>query len=414
MLRLFYACYFTGVAVTMPFFPPYLRGLGLSGRQISLMLATAPVLYMFTPLAWGWLADRTRRPDVVLRIVLFGAFLGVLPLIFVRTMPEMLGVYALHQLFSVAIIGLVDSLALERVRQGDDYGRIRVWGSVSFALTCAVVGSVLAARGAVPADRLVPMLMAGTLAGSFLASLGLAGRRAEPERPHASEVWLLLRDRRFLLLLAVAPLHWAACAPYNGFFAILVQDRGLSPAVAAQGFTISVVGEIAVLYFFRRLRARFRLVPLLALAFAATVARWWAIAAIGPSAIGLVALQTIHALTFGVFWAAAVAWLGECVSPRLRATGQTLFTAMTFGVGNIVGVLGTGWLYDAFGGAGPAFVIAGVVELLPLALIVLHGRRLEPAAAVVRPVPSPAPGTQEGAPQAPPSAGRLPSPPPES
>ena len=389
MLRLFYACYFIGVAVTMPFFPPYLRGLGLSGREISLMLAMAPMLYMITPLAWGWIADRTRRPDLVLRAVLLGAFVGLLPLTLVRTMPGMLGIYAAHQVFAVAIIGLVDSLALERVRRGDDYGRIRVWGSLSFAVTCGVVGAVLERRGALPADRLVPILMASALGLSFLASLGLRGGGAtadhEHERPHAHDVRLLLRDRRFLLLLVVAPLHWAASAPYNGFFAILVQDRGLPPTVAAHAFTLSVAGEIAVLYFFRRLRARFRLASLLGVSFAATVVRWWGIAGAGGSEAALVLLQLVHALTFGVFWAAALAWLGECVSPRLRATGQTMFTAITFGVGNIAGVLGTGALYDAFGGAGAAFVVAGALEIVPLALMLWLGRKLEPAAAASAP-----------------------------
>ena len=40
-------------------------------------------------------------------------------------------------------IGLADSLALERVRQqGEDYGRIRLWGSVTFALMSGALGAV--------------------------------------------------------------------------------------------------------------------------------------------------------------------------------------------------------------------------------------------------------------------------------
>ena len=44
----------------------------------------------------------------------------------------------------------------------------------------------------------------------------------------------------------------------------------------------------------------------------------------------------------------------------------------------MVGILGTGWLYDAAGGAQPAFLVAAAVELVPLGLVLTLGRRLDP------------------------------------
>jgi hypothetical protein len=89
-------------------------------------------------------------------------------------------------------------------------------------------------------------------------------------------------------------------------------------------------------------------------------------------------LQAAHFLTFGLFWGVALAWLSACVPPRLRATGQTLFTAAAYGLGNGLGMFGSGLLYDAFRGAEAAFLIAGLVELLPFALMLGLGRRLDP------------------------------------
>src|SRR5205814_1762338 len=168
VLRLFYACYFAGVGASVPFFPPYLRSLGLSGRQISLLLAVAPLLHLGVPIAWGWIADRTRRPDLVLRLVCLTACLLMVPLVFVRSMPAMLLLYAGHQAFAVPIVGLTDAIALERVRHGADYGRIRVWGSLAFALSSLVLGWALDARGRSDGDPLVPTFIAGALALAFL------------------------------------------------------------------------------------------------------------------------------------------------------------------------------------------------------------------------------------------------------
>jgi PPP family 3-phenylpropionic acid transporter len=352
VLRLFYACYFASMGASVPFFPPYLRSLGLSGRQISFMLALAPLLHLAVSLGWGWIADRTRRPDLVLRLVCLTACLLMVPLVFVRTMPAMLFLYAAHQAFAVPIIGLTDALALERVRQGADYGRIRVWGSFAFALSSQAVGTLLRLRGHTGGDPLVPAFIAGALGLAFLTSLTLRGH-VERERPHAREISTLLADKRFLFILLLAPLHWGCTAPYHGFLGILFRDCHLPQDLLGASFLVSVGAEMATLYFFAKLRARFTLAPLLSVAFAATAVRWCLVAYVRNSAL-LVALQAVHALTFGVFWGSALAWVGECVPPRLRASGQTLFT--------------------------------GVLELVPLALVATLGRRLEPLRAS-RPLP---------------------------
>jgi PPP family 3-phenylpropionic acid transporter len=385
VLRLFYACYFAGMGASVPFFPPYLRSLGLSGRQISFMLAVAPILHLAVPLGWGWVADRTRRPDLVLRLVCLTACLLMVPLVFVRSMPAMLFLYAAHQAFAVPIIGLTDAIALERVRQGADYGRIRVWGSFAFAVSSGVVGKLLELRGRTTGDPLVPAFIAGALGLAFLTSLTLRGQ-GERERPHARDVSKLLGDRRFLFILLLAPLHWGCTAPYHGFLGILFRDRQLPQGLLGAAFMMSVGAEMATLYFFAKLRARFTLAPLLMVSFAATAVRWCLIAFVHAPA-ALVSLQAIHALTFGVFWGSALAWLGECVPPRLRATGQTLFTGIMYGVGNMTGMLGSGALYDAYHGADASFLVAGVLELVPLALVATIGRRLDPLRA-----PKPLPG----------------------
>jgi PPP family 3-phenylpropionic acid transporter len=182
----------------------------------------------------------------------------------------------------------------------------------------------------------------------------------------------------------VAPLHWACAAPYHGFLGILFRDRHLPQSLLGYAFLISVGAEIATLYFFSRLRARFMLAPILIVTFAVSAVRWALVGTVENPRL-LVALQATHALTFGAFWGSALSWVGECVPPRLRATGQTLFTGVLYGVGNGLGMLASGALYDAFHGAENAFLIAAGLELVPLALVISFGRRLDP----LRPAPPP-------------------------
>lgn len=376
MLKLFYVCLFITSGVAVPFFPTYLRGLGLSGRELAFMMSVAPVLHLGVPLGWGWLADRTRRPDLLLRIACAGGGLAILPIIGLRRLSAMAAVYGLYQFFYVPILALADSLALDRMRKmGEDYTRVRLWGSASFLAVCATVGWILEARGR-PADPLVPALMGTGLLTAAAAAFGLKG---EPGRaaPHFSDLGALLRNRRFLFIVVFAPLHWAALTPYHGFLGILALDRGFPQSLVGTAFFLAVFAEVGAFFAFPRLRRHARLETLLALTAALTSLRWVLTSGLVFPPLGpnpFLILQALHAASFGLFWASSMAWLGDAVPPGLRATGQALFTALTFGVGNLLGFSACGRLYDATGGAQTAFLAAAVLELVPLTMALVARR----------------------------------------
>jgi PPP family 3-phenylpropionic acid transporter len=377
MLKLFYVCLFVTSGVSVPFFPTYLRGLGLDGRHVSLMMSVAPFFHLAVPLAWGWLADRTRRPDVLLRIACAGAALLIMPLVGVRAVPMMVAIYAGHQFFAVPILSLSDSLALDRMRRlGEDYTRVRLWGSASFLVVCLLVGKLIEHRGRGPADPLVPTLLG---VGFALAALAAFGLRGEPGRapPHLREVRALLANPRFRFILILAPLHWACLTPYHGFFGILVLDHGFATSTVGHAYFLAVLAEVGAFLVFPALRSRFRLEALLAFMAAVSCVRWLLIAGVcGPlSENALTVLQLLHAASFGLYWASAMAWLADAVPSSLRATGQAMFTAVTFGLGNLAGFAVSGRLYDATGGAEAAFFSAGLLELIPFGMAVWAARR---------------------------------------
>ena len=360
----------------MPFFPPYLRGLGLSGRQIATVLSIIPLLNMGVPLLWAWTADRTHRHAFILSAICLGAFCGYAPMVVVHTFPGVLASYLTFGLFSVGIGSLVDSMAIARVRVGEDYGRIRVWGSIGYIASAIGIGALLTVRGSQPSDVLVPAMVATALLATFFASLQLRGSGEAPARPHGHDIRALLRNRRFRLLLTVAPLHWIGCAPYNVFFGIFVRDRHLPPVILGSALGTGVIAEMLVLLALSRLRRRFEIETLLAIAFAGTLIRWM-LMPLAASAGSVVSLQLFHGLTFGLFWGAGIAMVSDCVPPSLRATGQSLFVTSMLGIGNVLGYVATGLIYDWRGHVDLAFYGAAVVELLPLGLaLVARSRRL--------------------------------------
>jgi PPP family 3-phenylpropionic acid transporter len=381
-LRALYFLYYGNVGTYLPFFAVYLQGLGFTGKQIGViqMLPSFP-LAPIVAIAWASFADHRSTPQRALRLATGWVALAVSLLPFAGTPAAVGAVVVLMALGDRAVVPLTDSVTIEYCREapGVSYARIRLFGSLGFVLLTVVVGRLLTLRGGRPADLLVPAVVVLCVWGYALAARGLPATPRHGERPGPREMLALVRDRRLWVLLAPAALHWAACAPYHVFFGVLVRDLGLPDDVTSAGMAIGVVAEIAVLLSFPRLERRFPLRGLLAAAFLASALRWALLArAAHPAAVA--GLQALHGLTFGLFWGSAMRALADVVPPRLRATGQAVFTGVVFGGANAVGYALAGVGYDRFGGAAPLFAWAAAVELLSLAAL-LWPRARAPAPA---------------------------------
>ena len=94
----------------------------------------------------------------------------------------------------------------------------------------------------------------------------------------------------------------------------------------------------------------------------------WVGMAFAADAPWLIGLSLLHGLTFGAFYAAAIGATARLVPAHRRAEGQSLFAAITFGLGGLVGYVFSGMGYDAIGGHG-LFAIAALVEALALVVV---------------------------------------------
>jgi PPP family 3-phenylpropionic acid transporter len=364
-LRLVYFLYYANVGTFLPYFAAYLRGLGFTGEQIGTVQMVPSLLAPAAALSWAALADRSGEPVRVLSAAATWAALAVVFLPFART-PLQVGLVVVAQaLGERAVVPLVDAVTLEhsRLRPRDPYARIRLFGSLGFIAFALLLGRLLTLRGNRPADVLVPGAVA-----AFVISYALAVRRlraapaADLDRPGAREMLGLLQHRPLLLLLGACAVHWAACAPFHLLFGVFIRDLGLPADVTGLGMAAGVVAEISVMMLFPRIEGRLPLPGLFAIAFLGSAARW-ALLARAHDPVEIVLLQLMHGLTFGLFWATTMKALALFVPPRLRATGQGLFTAVVFGAGNAAGYALSGVGYDRFRSAAPLYGWAAAVEL---------------------------------------------------
>ncbi len=372
-LRLIYFLYYAGVGSFLFYFAPYLRGLGFSGAQIGAAIMTSQIVSAFAALGWGAVADRLGDPARTLRLCAAGALLAVCGLPFARTPLQVGLVLSLAATCSGSVVPLLDSVTVTALRMG--YARTRLFGSVGFIVAAQGLGLLLSGRGDRPADLLMPLVFVACTLGYALTAQTLLPVPNTHARLRFADAAALLSNTPLLVLLAICTLHWACCAPYHLMFGVLIRDHGLPSSLTGLGSALGVLAEVFALLLFPALERRFSLRALLGAAFAVTALRWMLVAR-AQSAQSLVLLQLLHGMTFGLWWGCAVEAMARLVPARLRSTGQALFSAVVFGLGNAAGVGLSGIGYDRFGSAGPLFDAAALVELAPLLLVLLLARPL--------------------------------------
>lgn len=372
-LILFYVLYFMTVGVSLPFMPGYFKTLGFTGAESGTLLAVGPTFALFMPPLWGQLADRTGKPGLVLLGSTLGGVLGYGLLASATTFTQALLALSVHAAFATSITSLADTLALHHVQQhGGTYAGIRTWGSLGFVLASLPFGFLIKEVDRVTV--LVPLvLLAAAALGCGLTLARLPGRVHEGPKPSFRSAFALARQPEVFLFLLATCLHWIACAPYHGSLAPHVKDLGLPPWVVGVSSSVGVIAEIGVMLTWSRWAHRLSTKKLLLGCFVASAARW-AIMSLTSDPVVLVVTAGLHGLTFGAFYLASVEWMVQRAPGSLRATGQTLFVAATFGVGGIVGYRISGGLYDVLGGH-RLFAVASGLALLPAVVMGLTPHR---------------------------------------
>src|SRR5262249_37029070 len=147
-----------------------------------------------------------------------------------------------------------------------------------------------------------------------------------PPAPVLGPARRLLREGSFPAFLAVAFLGQVAHSSYDLCATLHLRDLGASGDFAGVFWAVGVAFEIALMAISSRLFARFTPEPCLAVGLAAATLRWTLLSLV-TSPYVLLALQFLHALSFGLVWLSSLAHIQQRVEPSIVSTAQGLFSA---------------------------------------------------------------------------------------
>ena len=376
-LGLLYAALFLVVGCYLPYLPVWLHWRNLDADQIAVLLA-APLFtrILFTPVI-SFAADRVGGRRTILIVLAWGSLLSFLLLWAAGGFWQMLLATVLLAINWTTIMPLIETVAVTGIRTGAlDYGRVRLWGSLSFIVASlgagVIIGRVGAGGGAAAArggDGSVDLRRPSSAARNRRA--GVCG----PSLAARAQAQGCLRPRA----CAAIPLVPAGREPDPGEPRALLQLRHAQLAGAGHprrrdrhAVVGGVVAEVALFAVSGRVIAYCGTARLLMLAGVAATLRW-GVMALDPPLWPTALLQILHAMSFGAAHLAAIHFLTHAVPEDRAATAQGVYAAIVAGLVLGTVTLASGPLYRAF--AGEAYAAMAVLALIGAACAFVLMRR---------------------------------------
>lgn len=342
-LGLFYAAVFALSGAHLPFFPVWLRAIGLDPSWIGAIIAV-PAVTRFTvlPIMIG-LAERHHALRGAMMLSASATALGF-ALLGTQHLPvAVFLIYVVICCLWTPLVPLTDAYALRGVlRYGLNYGRLRLWGSAAFIVGNLVCGSLAAI---VPHRLLIWIIVAGGLLGALTSFLLQPIGTALQGKVVATGGRGLLRQPAFVGIIIAAALVQGSHAAYYAFSAIDWRSRGFDGLTIGGLWAVGVVAEIIV---FARSPRITRAPAVLVVIGAAVAILRWAIMASEPPLAVLAVIQIGHGFSFGLTQIGTMALLIQHVPAHMTARGQGYYAAASGIIGAATSML-SGPIYARYG-----------------------------------------------------------------
>ncbi len=381
-LGIFYGVVFLLIGGFLPYFAVWLDGRGLSASEIGIVLATPLMVRVLITPVITFQADRTGDRRGMLVILAWGT-LGA-SLVFTQTHGfwTILAASIVFAVFWTSIMPLAEAKTMAGVRRdGLDYGRMRLWGSLTFILASTGGGFAIQRWGSEAALWAFIFASTAIVAGAYFlprsdrsdsANRDGKGARTTMAPIRVRDAVALMKTPLFLLFLLATSAAQSAHAIYYVFGTLHWRGLGISTGVIGMLWAIGVIAEVLLFTKSAQIVQAIGPLRLICIAGMATAVRW-TVTAMDPALGILFMIQILHGATFGAAHLGAVHFVSAAVPEEYAGTAQGIYASVTSGIamGSMMAV--SGLLYRTMGGES-YYVMGGLGIVSFVAALVLFKR----------------------------------------
>lgn len=377
---IFYFSLWAVMGAQMPFFNVYFARLGLSGLQIGILSTAFPLMTLFVGPALSLLADRRRWQKRILLISIGGTGALLILFIFPRTFAPLLVLVLARALLFSPMMSIGDGMvARMATRNHIDYGKLRLWGSLSFAIAALVCGALWERWGfqamfIVTSVLTLPVLWAAMGLDESAPVVQRASSAATTTSPTLRDV---SRDHALVAILVAVFLVGIGEGMYGAFSGVYMDRLGGGQFMVGALFGLSALAELPVMHYSGAIFRTLGKPVSILLAYGCV-----GIAFLGYGLVRqpwlILAFAMLKGVGFALYFVGNVSLIDERAPEAWTSTLQSLMNAATRGLAPLITTPLGGWLGDAMG-LPIVFVSSGIAALLAAGVlfVAVVGRRFD-------------------------------------
>ena len=345
--RLFYGVQFAGIGIFFSYIALYLNSLDLTGSQLGLLFALIPLVSFLVQPLWGFATDIYHRQRLALVIACFGVAVAMIGMAQAKTFWPILLFTVIHAIMFAPIPILSTALALEHLNRqsGGNFGTLRLWGSVGYALSTFGIGTWLLDQGNI--WWILPLY------GGSNVILGLIALFLPDADVHGQSSWreglqLLHRQRGLILFLVGIVLVGFTHGIVNYYLAVYLTDIQAAGWIIGVALALSAMMEVPFMGRVHRFMKRWGNRPVFLFGMVMLVLRWFLYIFITEPLLVL-PTQILHSIGMTSLLIVGVLYMDRLLEPKWRTSAQSLYTASFSGIGPAIGLYFAGLLYSGYG-----------------------------------------------------------------
>ncbi|GAB6926419.1 MFS transporter [Paenibacillus sp. JCM 10914] len=345
-LRAFMFTIFGTTALVISYFPLYFKEIGFSSTQIGYLYAIGPLISIFSNMIWSYTSDKYRTIKRIMNVLIIGQLIALLVLWQVSSFGFVMIIISLFYFFYYPVYPLADTMAIQTAqRYGRSFTVIRVFGSLGFAFFALAIGYTISYTGAAGTLAIGIGIGCCTLFCSFLLRDGVT-TKSEPVE--LAILFKILRSREILWFFGCSFCLAIAHRMNEAFLTLTLSDLGATEGMIGWSLMISAASEIPIFFLLSKYGNNIKELPLLAFASLMFAIRFL-LMSLATDPVAVLAVQSLHSITFGVFYVTAVRYITQIIPPQYRASGMALFIIFWSSASGLVSGVFGGMLYEAAG-----------------------------------------------------------------
>ncbi|WP_100404208.1 MFS transporter [Bacillus solitudinis] len=350
---------YSAMTIVNSYMPVLFRAEGLSGTQVGMLMAVGPFATILAQPLWGYLSDKYKTIKRMIVITLCGVLVSGFIFTFMDSFKGYLIMMFVLFLFITSSTALGDSLSQRTANSRRmSFGKIRMWGSIGFAITSLTAGYILMMVGV--QYTMLLMICVATFACILAFTLKDIPVTSKPVTIISALKMGL--NPALLIFFPCAMLVSITHRTNDSFLGIYIVELGGPESLIGWSWFIGVATEAVMFATSAWWFKRWHPISFIILSGLLYGIRWMLMSLITVPWM-ILPLQLIHGVTFGLFYIGGLHFVNRLVPEQFQATGHLLFLTMTLGVCGIIGSLFGGWMIEAFS-LQALYIIIGISAFL--------------------------------------------------